>query len=94
MAGSVLLRKALGSEVVGVFAAAAPFLGFLSRLQAFQPMVPDSKIIPVHEALEVLPASAEIQGRETENESHTETADLKVPPPLLPKNDPENISKR
>lgn len=90
MAGSELLRQALGSEVIRVFAAAAPFFGFLGGLQAFQPVVTDSKVIPVEETLEVFPAGAEIRGRETGDESHTETADLEISPPLLPKNGPEN----
>lgn len=59
VAGSEILRQALGSEVIRVFATPAPFLGFLGRLQAFQTMVPDSKIISVEETLEVLPAGAD-----------------------------------
>lgn len=47
VAGSELLRQALGSEVIRVFATSAPFLGFPGRLQAFQSMVLHSKIIPV-----------------------------------------------
>lgn len=47
VAGSELLRQALGSEVIRVFATSTPFLSFPGRFQAFRSMVLHPKIIPV-----------------------------------------------